>query len=249
MRYFLTAIILILIVACSKNKPEDQQADPCNNILEVLRYQPYGTPTYQTTASLTYDDQGRIKTVIGEGSSRSDYTYFNDRIVLTAKDIFGNDISTTYYLDNMQRVTRTNYYDYQYTYNSDGCLISYRQPYGNNGQITGFTQYYLKWEDGNIAEVYTNDANIADRKYAFQYYIEPNQNLLGYNSPLYISNVVGDRPSFFLIGSNFFGKQPKNLYKTLIKNDVYNGTVTYQYDAKGRISSIKDVYQFNYKCQ
>jgi hypothetical protein len=72
---------------------------------------------------------------------------------------------------------------------------------------------------------------------------------MGYNSPLYIGQVIGDRPTFFLIKKGFFGKQSKDLLKTVDYHDGYTGgSITYQYDSTRRITTIQDGYQFRYQC-
>jgi len=73
----------------------------------------------------------------------------------------------------------------------------------------------------------------------FTYYNEPNQDLMGYNSPLYIGNVIMDRNTFYLIKAGFFGSQSKNLL---------NAGITYQYDSSGRIISEPGEYSFVYQC-
>lgn len=241
---------VLFFYACSKDDGKDQKEITCDRIVEVLSYHPYDNPQYQTTATITYDEQGRVKVVKGEGQNTSEYIYYNNRIELTAKDVFGTDISEIYYLDNAKRIVRTKSFDYAFTYDGQGYLISFRQPYGTNGQITGYTQYYLRYLDGNLQEVYTNDQTVSNKSVTFNYYGEDNQEMLGYNSPLYVSSVLGDRNTFFLIKGGFFGKQSKNLLKSADYHQSYTTfrDIVYVKDVKGRIINTKEGYSFNYNC-
>jgi hypothetical protein len=86
--------------------------------------------------------------VQGQQLNQSTYTYYNDSIVLTATDIYGVNIGTTYYLDNQHHVTRTRDADFDFQYNADGYMISCKLPYGNNGQIMGYTPKFLAYTNG-----------------------------------------------------------------------------------------------------
>jgi hypothetical protein len=241
--------LFTLFVSCSKEDTDSNAVNSCDKIVEALSYHPYENPNYQTTATIQYDEKGRLKTIIGGGQNKSEYTYFKDRIELKATDIFGDDISITYYLDNAQRVIRTSYYNNDYKYNADGYLIAYKQPYGYNDQINGYTQYYLKYENGNLIEVYTPDQNVSRKKVTFEYYNEPNQDLMGYNSPFYTSNIIYDRNTFYLLQGGYFGKQSKNLLKSVDYHEGYPiWPIKYGYDQKGRITKIEEGYIFKYQC-
>ena len=125
---------------------------------------------YLTTALIEYDDRGRVKSVKGEGSNQSTYNYFKDSIQLLATDFNGMDISETYYLDSKQRIVNTKFFNYNYTYNDDGYLISYKAPYGiNPGQVLGFTQYNLRYENGNLVELSTPDQTVSKQKVTFEF--------------------------------------------------------------------------------
>lgn len=249
MKYLISLLILTVVISCSKNKSTDTVETNCNNLVEVLDYNPFGNPAYQTTATLTYSSESKIKTVIGQGSSKSEYTYYNDSIVLKATDMNGANIGQVYYLDNLQRVKRTKYANEEYQYNTEGYLISYKQPYGNNGQTLGYTQYYLIWQNGNLTQVYTNDQTVSRKKVTFQYYNLPNQNLLGYNSPFYDGSILYDRNSFYLLNTSYFGKQSKDLLKSSTLNDTnQSADIIYQSDVTGRIISLGDFYKFKYQC-
>ena len=249
MKYLIHTLLLTLFISCSKNNTPDKTENSCNRILEVLDYHPNGSPTYQTTATLTYDSEGKIITVMGQGLNKSEYTYYNDSIVLKAKDINGVNIGQVYYLNNQHRITRTKYANEEYQYDTDGYLISYKQPYGNNGQIYGYTQYFLTWQNGNLASLFTNDPNVTRKKVTFQYYNLPNQNLLGYNSPFYDGSILYDRNSFFLLGGLYFGKQSKDLLKSSSLNDInQSGEIIYQSDLNGRIIDLAGFYKFKYQC-
>ncbi|HEX6426528.1 MAG TPA: DUF4595 domain-containing protein [Niastella sp.] len=243
------SISAVLTLSCSKDKDSGTPpVDPCDNILKVEQYNYYGN--LQPWATIEYDEKGRVQHVTGEGLNASTYAYNKDNIVLTATDIYGANIGLTYFLDANGRVKGTSYFDNQFTYNADGYLVSFRQPYGNNNQIYGSTLYTLKYENGDLTEIFTTE-NVSWKKINFKYYDEPNQDVLGYNQPLYIGGVLGDRNSFYLIKAGFFGKTSAHLYKTLAINDAWsNGQIQYTKDAKGRIKSTVGVggYSFTYQC-
>jgi YD repeat-containing protein len=244
------AILLFILVclSCKKSKNE-QQTDLCNTIVEALSYKPYPDPHFETTATFTYDAKGRLTSVKGNGLNKTEYAYYSDRIESKATDINGMDISLTYVLDNAGRITGTNFFDSKYTYNSDGYLISYRQPFGNNGQILGYTQYYLTYANGNLTEVSTPDPNVSRKKVTLEYHPGAHQEMMGYNSPLYLSQCIGDRNTFFLIKGGYFGKQSKSLLKSLDFHQGYPvSVINYEYDSKGRLTVIKEGYTFKYQC-
>ena len=250
MKHFTLPVLFFLLVACSKSK-ENRPAsvDTCDQITEAFDPHPY-TALGPPTAVFIYDDQGRLTHVQGQQQNQATYAYYNDSIVLTATDINGVNIGTTYYLDNQHHITRTRDFDYDFQYNADGYMISCKLPYGNNGQILGYTPKFLTYTNGNLTEVTTTDPNAVPQKISIGYYDEPNQDLMGYNSPLYISEILGDRNSFFLIRGGYFGKQSTNLYKTLDWNSPSYppGTVSYVKDSSGRATAMQDGFSFNYRC-
>jgi hypothetical protein len=250
MKHFTFPAFFFLFLACSKStENKSTPVDTCDQITQAFDPHPYG-PLGPPTAIFTYDDQGRVSHVQGQLQNQASFTYYNDSIVLTATDIYGGNIGTTYYLDKQHHVTRARDADYDFQYNGDGYMISCKLPYGNNGLITGYTPKFLNYTNGNLTEVTTTDPNAVPQKISFGYYDEPNQDLNGYNSPLYISEILGDRNSFFLIRGGYFGKQSKNLYKSLDWNSPYYppGTVSYVKDSAGRITAMQDGFSFTYRC-
>ncbi len=246
---FLIALIVTAFFSCSKSKTDSPKTDPCDRIVELFDWHPYETPQYQLALIFTYDAQGRVTLAKGPGMKKAEYTYYKDKIVVNATDNWGVNTSRTYFLDNMGRIKGTDFFDHQYTYDSEGYLISVRQYYEYNGQVLGFHPYFLKWENGNLAELYTTDQIAAHKKVTFQYYDSPNQNMAGFNEPFYIGQILYDINSLFLLQSGFFGKQSKNLLKDAIINDVdFPGMTTYKYDAKGRIIQVSQNYKYNYQC-
>jgi len=239
-------LLLSLVLSCSKNNTTKTATNDCNEIVEVMQG---GECCYYTAATLTYDANQRIKTVVGQGLNRTEYTYYSDSIGIKATDINGNDISGTIYLDNLQRATGSRYFKGAYTYDADGYLSSFKKPYGNNGQVTGYTQYYAIWENGDLISVYTNDLNVSTKSITFQYFNQPNQNLLGYNSSFYVGEILQDRNSFYLLNGSFFGKQSKDLLKSINVNGSQSNDITYQSDSTGRIIKASDFYKFGYKCR
>jgi hypothetical protein len=237
------------VLSCKKDKDDKKDVEPvdtCDQILKVTMLSPYGNNSL--TATLTYDEKGRITHVKGEGQNASNYTYYKDSIVLKATDIHGDNIGLTYYLDANGRIKGTSFYDNQFRYNADGYLVSFRQPYTYNNQVVDYGEYTITYQNGDLFEISTTKPYVSVKKVNFKYYDEPNQQVLGYNQPLYIGSVLGDRNSFYLIGAGFFGKQSAHLYKTVAINDSWsNGSMTYTKDAKGRIIS-NSAFSFEYQC-
>ena len=145
----------------------------------------------------------------------------------------------------------TSFFNHRYTYDTDGHLVSFWQPFTYNDKIVDSAFYTLKYENGDLVEVTTADQSISNHKVNFAFYDEPNQNLLGYNQPLYIAGVLGDRNTFYLIGAGFFGKQSAHLYKTVDFNNPNSqgGPVNYEKDTKGRIKTFGGLYSFEYQCE
>jgi hypothetical protein len=249
-RYLFAALmpIIFLTSSCKKNSEKTANIDPCNQITEMVQFYPYGNPQYQSEAVFTYNENGRLSTVKGQGQYTVEYVYHSDRIEMKAKAISGDNITNTYYLDKNQRVTRTAGDNYDYKYDANGYLISYQQPYGSTG-ISGYTQYFLKYENDNLIELYTNDPNVSKKKVTFTYYSEPNQDLMGFNSPFFQSSVIYERETFFLIRGGFFGKQSKNLLKGVDPHDGYGERIVkYTKDSKGRIINQNEAYTYRYQC-
>jgi hypothetical protein len=241
----LLLLLLCLVFSCSKNNAPKTTTNDCNEIVEVLEG---GECCYTSTATLTYDPDQKIKTVTGRGSDKAEYTYYNDSIAIKATDINGSDISAVIYLDNQHRATGSKFFKGAYTYDANGYMVSFKQPYGNNGQITGYTQYNLTWQNGDLVSVYTDDPNVSNKIITLQYFNQPNQNLLGYNSSFYVGEILRDRNSFYLLNGPYFGKQSKDLLKSINFNGSQSNDITYQSDSTGRIIKASDYYKFNYKC-
>jgi hypothetical protein len=186
-----------------------------------------------------------VKYIKSQGQSFLAYTYFNDKIVLKAKDYSGVDIGITYYLDANGRIKGTSLFDNQYTYNEDGYLVSFRQPIWGITNLIGYDLYTLKYENGDLVELFS-PTNVNNGKINFKYYDELNQDLLGHHQPLYM--MLENRSSYFLIGAGFLGKQSAHLYKNYALKDIWADTeIKYTKDAKGRITS-SNVYTFSYPC-
>jgi hypothetical protein len=230
----------ILILSCKKNKDEEKPVYSCDQITKVT-VRNYSDPV----ATIVYDEQGRVKYIKSNGRNSLVYTYFEDHIILQATDYSGDDIGLTYYLDANGRIKGTSLFDNQYTYNDEGYLVSFRQPVGTSEQITGYDAYTLKYENGDLVEL-SSPTNASIKKVNFKYYDEPNQDLLGFNQPLYM--MLENRSSFYLIGAGFYGKQSAHLYKTYAFDDIWSDyQIPYTRDGKGRITS-QSAYTFEYYC-
>jgi hypothetical protein len=232
----LISCISLLLVSCKK---ENSSANDCNNIVQGYNYNPVGSPIL--TATFTYDGAGRVSSVKGELQNASSYTYYKDHIVLNATDIYGNNISNYYFLDNAGRIVGP---DSNYQYNSAGYMTLFK---------SGSSYYTLTYTNGDLTEMFTPDLTVSRKRVVFTYYNEPNQDLMGYNSPLYIGDAIYDRNSFFLIHKGAFGKQSQHLLKDITFYDQSNtptggGRETYEYDSTGRITAIDGEFSFTYQC-
>jgi hypothetical protein len=245
-----TCLCSLLILSCSKPKDEETDetppVDPCDQIVKVETYNYAGNPP--TSTAIEYDEQGRVKHVTGEALDAATYTYYKDSLVLSATNEYGNDISVKYLLDAKGRITGTSIYENMYAYNADGYMVSFRMPYYYTNQMPVYVLYNLKYENRDLIEMTSTDNNVSRKKINFKYYDETNQDLLGYNQPLFIG-VLPDRNSYYLTKAGFFGKQSAHLLKNVTTNDLSTtADVQYIKDAKGRITSIVHGFAFTYRC-
>jgi hypothetical protein len=238
-------------MSCTKNKNDAPLLPPinkCDQIIEVTFDHPYSNPPTQREATITYDERGRVKTVIGQGQNTATYEYPEDTIIVTETDVFGTPTFQKYFLNRDGFVQSTQTMDYKFTYNADGQLVSYQQPYGDATGILGYTPYTLSYIDGDLVEITTAE-NVANKQISFTYYDEPNQDIMGYNQPLYIGQVLGGRNTFYLIKSGFFGKQSAHLLKTIDMHQGYPpGMIEYVKDSKGRITKTQGGWGVKYFC-
>src|SRR5215213_2026887 len=93
---FLTGSCLYFFASCKKNE-NGSLLSKCDNIKQVIKHGVYGRQA--VTETIMHDEKGRVKSVAGAERDKSFYEYYNNRIVLTATDISGNDISLVYFLD------------------------------------------------------------------------------------------------------------------------------------------------------
>ena len=248
-RHAVLFLVIVSFFACSKSKGDAPTTDPCDRIVELFDYHPTETPQYQSAFVFTYDAQGRVTLAKGPGLKKAEYTYSKDKIVLNATDNWGVNTSTTYFLNSKGRIKRTDHADEAYTYDNEGYLISFKHYAVYNGQIMRYIPYFLTWENGNLAELYTTDQISSLKKVAFQYFDTPDQNMAGLNEPFYIGQILFDINSLFLLQTGFYGKQSKNLMKATNFNDGgFSGPTSYQYDAKGRIIQVSVYYKYSYQC-
>lgn len=239
---------LCLFVSCKKNENDHPIVEKCDNITQVIKYGAYDGRVL--TETIVYDEKGRVKSVEGAQGDKSFYEYYNDKIVLSATDISGNDTSFIYFLDEKRRIKSTSYFDYRYTYNQDGQLVSFRRPLNINGQITDL-QTALKYENGDLIEMSTLLNGVPFSKISFEYYDEPNQDLMGYNQPLYVSSTLPIPNTSYLIKAGFFGKHSTHLYKSVNFNLGYGShshNTNYVKDNNGRITKMNSWLEFTYEC-
>src|SRR5687767_6552396 len=94
----------VFILSCDKDK---DGSDSCRNIVTVSRVTSDGSSA-GVLYSIEYDEQGRVKTVKSKVEPPITYSYYQDSVLLSGKDMFGNDINRAYYLDANGRIKRTN---------------------------------------------------------------------------------------------------------------------------------------------
>lgn len=252
-RPIFVCLAVALLSACSKNS-EDQEntpppppVDSCNNIIEVQQYYPVALEHWQALFKLDHDSQGRVSVM--EIGVPVHYEYFKDKIVQSNIDGYGNYNSIVYSLNEKGLITGHNYFDHHYTYNADGYMISFRQPYSNGaGGASGYHSWQLRYENNNLVEA-TTDADISKPIINLEYYDEPNQDFAGYNSPVAAVGAIGASDKYILVKGGFYGKQSANLLKMVNVHDVYPPEpIQYHKDSKGRITQMGGDLKVIYQC-
>ncbi|HKG08103.1 MAG TPA: DUF4595 domain-containing protein [Pedobacter sp.] len=237
--------VLFLLASCAADKrKEEPQKETCYDVAEVLIA--YGNDKNGPGDSLFYDSRGRVTKVVHELTSQVTYDYLESRIQMKGTNILGTDISTTFFLDDQKRIVRTTA-NYEFGYNSEGYLIFCKFPIDNNGTVTGYSTLDFKYEGGNVTEVSeTEGRTVTTRK--FEYFDEPQQDLMGWNSPLFGAGFFSDIYVFYLSEAGYFGKSGKNLLKSF--NDRKGNILMRKYkkDAQGRIVLMDEGRAFVYKC-
>jgi len=220
--------------------------DKCDFVKEWHIFDYWGKPTMNTT--FIYDSQGRIIHVDGEDQNQSTFTYTKTTIKLDATAFDGEKTAMIFYLDGKGRITHTDKYSHNCKYDAEGHLISYRIPYGYNGTINGYTTYTLGYENGNLVKITAAEPGVTHGNVDLSYLDKPAQENMGYNSPLYLSGMLGARDYFLLIQGGYFGKTSKNLLKAIDFHDGYTRADTeYTFDAKGRVQKTQ-FFGFKYQC-
>lgn len=226
---FLGVCILFLLLSCQKEKEEKSLVNKCDLVSKVqifgIRWEDWGT--YE------HDNKGRLTTV-----DRDRYYYYKDSIVVVAKDGRGDDITRTYYLDNLGRIVSDNRYGMHFKYNNEGYLVF----------AGGYT---LKYADGNLIEASIDYSDQTPERRYFEYYDTAYQNILGYTHPLKQTGAFYDRITTLLIGGGYFGRQPKSLLKSYTVPNYGIVKCNYEFDEKGRIVFVGGgvIYKFEYNCK
>lgn len=226
----------LLIVSCTKERTPDVRT--CNRIVQVFDAFPNGGTAGSPFATIAYDDSGRVRTVIGPGEERRVYKYYPDSIVLKTIYANGTEVADTYVLDGSGRVVRSLAMDYNFRYDDEGYLATFQRHNGKWGQDSRYIPYNLRYANGNLAEVYSSDPEAPLPRITLSYYDLPNQELAGFNSPLWEGRVLADWGMLYLVPGGYFGKASRDLLKAALC----------RFDDKGRIVSMVDRYEFRYQC-
>lgn len=244
--------IFFLISSCSKsgNDPKksiDPVVDPCRIVtVEVIN----GTPV-----TYSYDSQGRVSqttNLFGFGTGTFTYSTYN----VTFKN--AKDGSTYNFVTDAQGRIVSDKYD-TYKYDAEGYLIE-----KNDGSVT--SEFVLSYSNGNLVKVVRRGEETS----TISYFDERNQDLMGYESPLF-SSLLFNMHTFSGIMVRFTGKQSKNLVRsiTTVKKDPdtnkeveFRDTYTYQKDSDGKVIAMNidseprtgihygvSAYRFTYNCK
>lgn len=239
MKQLLLCTILCLCVMLSCSKKEQPPAGDCPRVGQVFEVFPGGAVAAQPFATLAYDDSARVKTVTGPGAERRVYSYYKDSIDVKTTYASGAVLRNTYFLNDEGRVVRSRSVDYGFRYDEEGCLVAFRQHNGKTGPDGRYIDYHVRWEGGNLVEVSSADAGAPIPPVLFNYYAQPHQELVGFNSPLWEGRVLGNWDLLYLVPGGYLGKAPRDLLKVAL----------YEFDEKGRVVTMQDRWAFRYDCR
>jgi|GEM_PF-6752391 len=270
--------------------------DPFGRLVTVEEYEgvvsdcstskltPYATTTYAydvlgnltsvtdakgNSASIEYDTLGRKKNMFDLDMGYWDYDYYNDGSIKTVMD--GNYVTTTYYYDELNRVTSKEYPNNSgltayIRYNYDEPASSYplgrlTSMYDESGMTTlhydksGRIAKTVKRVDGadyTIDKAYDGMGRVTDITYpdgeTVNYDYDRGGNITdvrGY-AAIIDYNALG-QPGKIIFGNGItttYRYYPKNYRLFAIKTDRLQESLiyrTYAYDAKGNVSKVNDL--------
>lgn len=244
---FISTIFLITINSCSKDKNNRGPEIKCDYVKEIL--EDNGPNSTSPVKELTYDKVGRIIRVKGRDQDDNIFRYTKTTIEQDITRMNGpNKKKLTSYLDNKGRITGTSDFNNEYKYNSDGYLVSFKEPIMYTNEVSSFTTYTLTYEKGNLVRISTTDNDSIKGDISFTYFDSPAQNSVGYNSALSLLYLISPWDHQFLIEGGFYGKPSKNLLKSInYKKGDRQWPQEYEFDAKGRIIKFQS-FGFKYQC-
>lgn len=238
MKQPLLCMILWMTVILSCSKKDAPQGD-CNQVVQVFEALPEGAIAAEPFATLTYDDSARVSTVSGPGWEKRKYTYYKDSITVRTVYESGAVRQNTYWLDSEGRVVSSRAADYRFRYNAEGYLVGFQQHNGKYNQDSRYIPYTVRWEEGNLAEVSSVDPDAVVKQMFFNYYPQPHQELVGFNSPLWEGRVFSDWDLLYLVPGGYLGKSSRHLLRA----------ARYEFDDKGRAVTMADRWAFRYGCK
>jgi YD repeat-containing protein len=241
--------LLLLFTACKK----DNDASECT----LKQVKVYSGNNLNSSIDYEYDDQGRIRKIVDNGSSKT-FTYYPDSVVVTGDN---NNPRTTYFLNNNGLAVSSKTFvttapapmnlefDHTYSYDPAGFLVQdieiFSQPF-NGGTLkdTSVTNYIVS--NGNIEKA-ISIAPSGNSEMRFEYSA----------LPLTINNSFLN--SFPSGAGNFLGKHPGNLVAKITDQNG-NLIVNFQYGTDSRKNIVHKSYdyvnqsqeqkvEFSYQCR
>lgn len=246
--YLFALMAIFLFESCSKKSDsEDPKAfNQCqfpSYQIEALTYSRHDTTKY------TYDDKGRISIVDQGGLEVTHFTYEKNRIVMTATDVFGEDDSNIFYLNDKGLISREQRYRTNYGYDDNGYMIKLiNTGFQIDYELKDTTWstpmvYILEYDKGNLVKYY--DESYPSYVTTYTYSTKQNTSHI----PFYGVTVPNFPRAEMLAVQGWFGKLSVNELSSYTENGIkYQFFKDAQYDNLGRLISVGD-YKYGYNCQ
>ncbi len=218
----LSAVAMVIVASCSKSKEEPKEETVSCQLTEKTSTN--GKITY------TYHSDGKLASA-KEGAYQETYTYTSTSITWKFIEPSGSTATTTYTLDaqGLVKASSDGTVNNTFTYDGSGYLTEVK----SDASWVGTIKY--TWANGNLTKI-EQTRNGSTSTTSFEYGSENRPTGFGndYTSANEYIWHDGDRQ---ILGSNYFGKQPKNL---VLKITFSGNTSQFGYtkDANGNISKF-----------
>lgn len=253
---------VLMLGSCSKSNDSKPKEESCK-VESVQTTTPAGDAW---SSSYTYDNQNRVKKTTYNSGDYETYTYQSDKITLESSSTGTYSSNAVYNLDSKGRIVKitANYGTTDLKYNNDGYLSELKFTTTIETSDPSFTRTF-EYAGGNLNKVTTqyDKGDLKTSVYTISYSEnsadEASLKIIGgdywFTDNIYV--YLGDV-------ANFLGKGSKNLISKIdiIDTDSNGGSsnfiinYTYQKDAKGNITSMKETqgtdertYNFTYTCK